>query len=188
MILVLVLGALLLVSVSKGADVVDYLDEKTDAWTRFDFLFKKYGSQYNIPWQWLKAFCLVESDLGRAKSVALGMREPSNIEGSKSSDGKSWGIMQVTLRTGSDFDKSITVEKLNDPVYSVEIACKYISWTINFLNKSSISQSNPRWIEAVVKSYNQGVGNTVNEFSGKKGYANEYWLKWQKQLKRVIEG
>lgn len=181
-------SAFILAGIFRGQEAMDYLDEKTDAWTRFDSLFKKYGSQYNIPWQWLKAFCLVESDLGRAKSVALGMREPSNIDGSKSSDGKSWGIMQVTLKTGSDFDKSITVEKLNDPVYSVEIACKYISWTINFLNKSSITQNNPRWVEAIVKSYNQGVGNTVNEFSGKKGYANEYWLKWQKQLKRVIEG
>ena len=65
------------------------------------------------------------------------------------------------------------------------ISVKYITWVINTLK---ISLDDPRRLEWIVKSYNQGVGNTLKEMKNpKQGYANDYWAKWQKQFTRVVE-
>lgn len=171
------------VASTKGTEIVDYVDEKTASWTKYDGLFKKYGEKYKIPWQWLKAFALVESDLGRYPSVAHGIKFPKDVEKSTSQDGLSWGLMQVVVSTAKDFDKSANAEKLNDPEYSVNIACQYINFT-----KKYFTESDPRYVEWIVKSYNQGAGNTLKELSGKtKGYTGDYFQKWTKQLARVME-
>ena len=46
-----------------------------------------------------------------------------------------------------------------------------------------------RFIEAVVKSYNQGPGNTRKELSGKsEGFADEYWDRYQRNYEKVVKG
>ena len=95
-------------------------------WTRFDALFKKYGKLYMVDWQMLKAIAMNESSLGSVKSVAHGIMYPSDIEASKSQDGKSWGLMQVTLTTARDLDPTASAEKLNTPEYSIKLAAQYL--------------------------------------------------------------
>ena len=70
-----------------------------DDFTKWDDLLKKYSVQYKVPWRWLKVIILNESSNGNDRSVLRGLANPNDIEGSKSSDGKSWGLMQITLAT-----------------------------------------------------------------------------------------
>jgi membrane-bound lytic murein transglycosylase MltF len=152
-------------------------------WTAFDSEFKAAGARYGVAWQWLKAIALNESDLGRNSSVARGLSEPSDIEGSKSSDGLSWGLMQVTLRTGRSLDPACNEIKLNDAKYSINLAAKYLAQL-----KNSFPESDPRFLEWVVKSYNQGPGNSAKERAGKiAGYAQEYFNRFTRNLARVNE-
>lgn len=162
--------------------VHDFVTENVlDYWTRFDHYFLEYGRAYGVNPRWLKAIALNESDLGRAKSVAHGLEYPHDVEGSKSSDGKSWGIMQVTLPTGGDYDKTITPWKLNDPRYSIEIAARFVRDL-----KKQFDSGDPRYLEWVIKSYNQGAGNTRKEKSGlTSGYTGEYWPRFQRNIERV---
>ena len=147
---------------------------------QFDPLFKKYGSQYGVPWEWLAAIAENESRTGLEKSVKRGLASPTDVEGSKSSDGKSWGLMQVTLTTAQGMDKSATPAKLNNPEYSINLAAKFIK------NLSSqFSKLETRYMEWVIKSYNQGPGNTRSEQRTGKGYANEYWARFQRNLEKV---
>lgn len=177
----IILGAVIIMG-SQSQIVQDKIEENLDSWTRFDSAFKKYAQKYNIDWKWLKAIALNESSLGKASSVERGLNFPEDVEGSKSTDGKSWGLMQVTVTTAKDFDLTATPQKLNDPNYSIEIACKYINWV-----KKQFSSTDNKYMEWVVKSYNQGVGNTKKEISKKisKGYADEYWARFQRNLERV---
>ena len=180
MIYLLLIGVIALMG-SKTEKIQEIIEEKSDSWNKYDYLFKKYGTDHNIEWQWLKAICMNESNLGKAKSVMSGLENPSDIESSKSSDGKSWGLMQVTIPTAKDFDLLASAEKLNNPDYSVKISCKYIAWT-----KRQFSSSDSKYLEWIIKSYNQGVGNTKKEISKKsQGFAHDYWIKFQKNLERV---
>lgn len=146
-----------------------------------DFLFETYGMMYQVNPKVLKAICMIESNLGRAKSVAEGMRNPSNVEGSKSSDGKSWGVMQITIPTARDFDQYATPELLNNPEYSVRLAARYMQWV-----QKQFPIFETRYLEWCVKSYNQGVGNTSNERAGKsQGFAHDYWTKFQKAYSQI---
>ncbi len=173
-----ILGILLL----NRQSIVDTVEENMDSWTRFDYLFQKYGKKWDVDWMWLKAIALNESSLGKHASVIRGMENPNDIEGSKSFDGKSWGLMQVTLTTAQDLDKSATPAKLNDPEYSINLGAWYVSKMKDYFNSTD-----PRYIEWVIKSYNQGPGNTNKEKKGliSKGYADDYWFKFQNNLKRV---
>lgn len=138
--------------------------------TGYDSLYKKYASIYDLDWKMLKAICIIESHEGRAPSVAWGLVNPSDIEKSKSTDGKSWGIMQVTLPTARDYDSSATAEKLNVPEYSMNIAAQHLAYLKRLFSNQ---------IEWIVKSYNQGQGNSLKEKRGEiKGYASGYWLKY----------
>lgn len=149
-------------------------------WVRFDSLFKKYGTKYSVPWTWLKAIALNESSLGSNKSVARGLATPTDVEGSKSSDGKSWGLMQVTLTTARDLDPSATEVKLNNPEYSIDLAAKFLSRL-----QSQFPKVDSRYREWVIKSYNQGPGNTKKEIATGKGYAQEYWERFTRNLTKV---
>jgi membrane-bound lytic murein transglycosylase MltF len=153
--------------------------ELTD-WNRFDVLFQQYGASHGVDWQWLKAFALNESNLGRDKSVALGIEHPSDIENSKSSDGKSWGLMQMTIKTARGLDSSATEEKLNDPDFSIDLSARYIAQLMGMF-----SSSDERYVEWVVKSYNQGPGNTKKEMKTGVSYAQEYWDRWLRNYNRV---
>lgn len=163
--------------------VLFLLNTKTGVKSAFDFdsMFKRYANQYGLDWLMLKAICMNESSLGTHPSVVKGMNNPSDINASKSSDGKSWGIMQMTIPTAKDFDQSATAEKLNNPEYSVRLAAQFIAWlTVRF------KVTDPQRNEWIVKSYNQGAGNTYKEISGEtKGYATEYWQRYQRNYAKA---
>lgn len=146
-------------------------------WTKFDGLFKKYGRSYSIPWRWLKAIALNESNLGRAKSVVRGFAVPSDIEGSKSSDGKSWGLMQTTIPTSRDFESSVTAIDLNNPETSVRIAAKYIK---TLINRFGIADK-----ESIVRAYNGGPGFKKTTLG--QTLTPLYYAKFVVNLKRVME-
>lgn len=174
-------GIAALVSLIFGGRMVEAWEESQDDWRRFDYLFKKYGEKSKVPWQWLKAIALNESNLGREKSVSRGLEAPADIEGSKSYDGLSWGLMQVTVKTGKTLDPLTTPEKLNDPDFSVRLAAEYVRVLMKYFN-----ETDPRFVEWVIKSYNQGPGNTAKERAGKSnGFAGEYWERFKRNLQRV---
>lgn len=171
-----------LIALSKNR-IVEEVDavQAQDNWTKFDKWFKLYGAQYGVDWQWLKAIAMNESSLGTAKSVALGMVSPYDIENSKSYDGLSWGLMQVTIKTARGLDPVATEVKLNDPEYSIKLAAKYIGQL-----QKMFPMVDSRYQEWVIKSYNQGPGNSKKERDGKiDGYAQEYWERFQRNLERV---
>lgn len=156
--------------------VQDEVVAASDSFTKWDSLFQMYGRLYGVEWTMLKAIAMNESSLGDAPSVAQGLAAPSDVDGSKSDDGKSWGLMQLTLPTAGDYDPAVTPQRLNNPEYSVEIAAHFISDLLGMF-----TPSDPRYTEWVVKSYNQGAGNTKKEIAGKiDGYADEYWDRYQR--------
>lgn len=170
-------------SKNRIVEEVDTMEAKSN-WTKFDALFKKYGTKYGVDWQFLKAIALNESSLGTAKSVARGFENPYDIEGSKSYDGLSWGLMQVTVKTARDLDPFATEIKLNNADYSIDLAAKYLARL-----QAMFLRDDPRWLEWTIKSYNQGPGNSKKERDGKiQGYAEEYWQRFQRNLNRVKEG
>lgn len=163
--------------------IEEKIETKLPSWTQFDSLYKKWGAAYGIPWTWLKAIALNESSNGRATSVAHGLSNPTDIEGSKSFDGLSWGLMQVTIKTAKGMDPAATEVKLNDPDYSVGLAARYLKQL-----QGMFPLADARYNEWVIKSYNQGPGNTNKERRGETaGYANEYWSRFQRNLLKVEE-
>lgn len=148
-----------------------YLDSAPgDPFTRFDFLFKNYSGQYDVPWRWIKAICMNESNLGQAPSVARGLANPSDVDGSKSSDGKSWGIMQTTVPTSDQFFPGTTASDLNDPDTSVKCAAAYLHWVMdNYFDD----------VEDVVRAYNGGPGF-------KKASTDTYWARFQANMAQVL--
>lgn len=153
---------------------------KPTNWNRWDNAFKSAGSTFGVPWTWLKAIALNESSLGAYPSVARGLASPTDIQGSKSQDGLSWGLMQVTIKTARGLDPNATEVKLNDPIYSINLAAKYLSQL-----SSQFPKVDSRYVEYVIKSYNQGPGNTKKEIASGKGYADEYWSRFQRNLEKV---
>ncbi len=165
----------------KKDDIVSAVEVHLPAWNRFDEKFKIAAQRYSVNWTWLKAISLNESNLGQIGSVALGLENPNDVEGSKSSDGLSWGLMQVTVKTGQSMDPTCSPIKLNDPDYSIDLSARYISTLMNMF-----SPTDDRYIEWVIKSYNQGPGNTRKEISGASdGFAQAYWDRFQRNLTRV---
>lgn len=157
-------------------------------WTRYDATFKKWAAVYSVPWTWLKAIALNESSLGNYPTVAEGIRNPANVEGSKSQDGKSWGLMQMILPTAREVDPVLknlsdyeVAKRLNNPDYSIQLAAKYLS-QLSTQFPSPLS----RRVEWIIKSYNQGPGNTRKEMDGRSsGFAHEYWTRFQRNLEKV---
>lgn len=169
-------------SKNRIVEEIDTVEAQSgDNWTKYDALFQKYGAMNNVPWQYLKAIAMNESSLGTAKSVAVGLTNPYDIEGSKSYDGLSWGLMQVTIKTARGLDPAATEIKLNDPEYSIKLAAKYVGQL-----QKMFSTVEPRYVEWVIKSYNQGPGNSKKERAGtSQGFAQEYWDRWQRNYERV---
>lgn len=170
-------GALLLVVVFMKRNDLKKV-AVMNAVTTYDELFKKYGAAYGVDWKLLKAICYVESTLGLNPRVKRGLEVPSDIEGSKSTDGKSWGLMQLRPETARDFDSTATPEKLNNAEFSIKIGAQFVAWTQNYIKKF-VSPANPRFLEFVIKAYNQGVGNTKKEIQKlSAGYAEAYFKKF----------
>lgn len=139
---------IVLLALFKGSNAMAE-NETVDEFHQWDNLIKKYASKSSVPWTWVKAIMMNESNLGRAASVKRGLINPSDVQGSKSSDGKSWGLMQLTLPTARMFESSVTETGLNDPEVSVRIAVKYLDWLYGKKNGDQ---------EAVVRGYNGGPG------------------------------
>lgn len=163
----LILGAVALFALlaTKKDAVVEKIEEEVvahkDSFHRWDDLFDRYGRMYGVPFVWLKAICMNESSLGEYPTVALGLSEPANKEGSKSQDGLSWGIMQVTEATGRDFDPGCNYFRLNNPDYSVEMACKVLARSMR-----AFPLVDPNNEEHNVKAYNGGVQRILWEITG----------------------
>lgn len=150
-------------------------------WNRFDGLFHRYGERYAVSWRTLKAICMNESTLGTHPRVARGLDDPEDVDGSKSEDGKSWGIMQVRLTTAQWLDPHATQVRLNNPEYSVQLAARYLA-----ILKGMFLYEGDRAFEYSIKAYNQGPGNTKKEVAGTiKGYAHDYWAKFQKHMAEI---
>ncbi len=146
-------------------------------WERWDYYFKLSGEKWNVDWRWLKAIAMNESSLGTNRSVKIGLDNPKNVAGSVSSDGLSYGLMQVTLKTAKDMDPSITAQKLNVPEYSIDLAARYISQL-----KKMFSITDLRYVEWVIKSYNAGGGAIKKQINNPTGLADEYWRRFKNNL------
>ena len=118
--------------------------------SKFDVLFKKYADLEGIDWKILKVICQNESSMGTNPRVLKGLMNPFDIVGSTSTDGKSWGIMQIILSTGRDFDKNVNEVKLNNPDYSVAMSAKLV--------KVLSKRYNGKFRD-IMMAYNHGMGN-----------------------------
>lgn len=125
-------------------------------WGKYDSLFRDASLRYGVPFKYLKGIAMIESSLGL---------DPRVKSGGVSSDGKSWGLMQFTLPTAQDFDSGATPQKLNNDVYSVDLAGQFLK---------SLMKQFPNDERKVIMSYNQGAGNTR---AGKQ-YAAAYYTKF----------
>lgn len=133
-------------------------------WNTYDSLFKKYASEYNLDWKMLKAIAINESSLGQDSRVEK--REWS-------SDGKSRGLMQLTVPTANDYEL-VDANGLDNPETSIRIAAKFL----HDLTKTFLTNT-----QKIVMSYNQGAGNTLKG----KMYALEYYTRWLNHYKLVEE-
>lgn len=141
----------------------DYLRDKNDA------LFLKYGLLNGVKPELMKAIALVESDLGQ---------DPRVKRGDTSSDGKSWGIMQIAPRIGSAKEIEIkgvntTPEMLNDDETSIQLAAKLLG----YLTRKYEGDENK-----IVRAYNQGEVHTDNNRS----YADDYFKKYLKAKAKIM--
>ena len=157
----LALGGIILMSGRR----VFAVEIGSDDFTKFDSLFKQYGSENGVNWKWLKAICMNESSLGMNSRVKAG---------DVSTDGKSWGIMQLTLPTAGDYHPGVTIEDLNNPDFSVRVAAQFLG----DLNSQFSGD-----MRKVVMSYNQGAGNTR---AGRE-YASGYYDRFVRNLSQVEE-
>lgn len=144
--------------------------------TVYDSEFKKRAAEYGLDWKMLKAIAMIESWLGTYKGVVDTEDERKVApHAPDSSDKLSAGIMQVTRVTARDYYPTAEWRDLQDPAFSIKVAAQHLAM-LKRLSKTYIG----RETEFMVKSYNQGQGNSAKEFSGKirEGYANNYWLKY----------
>lgn len=127
---------------------------KSEAWNRYDALFRKYASLNGINWHWLKAFACQESRLATDSRTKVG---------AVSGDGKSWGLMQITLPTALALGSGpIVGTALNDPELSIKLAAKLVA---------ELNRTFPGDLHKMCISYNQGATNTRNG----KDYTGPYW-------------
>lgn len=137
----------------------DLITEKVTTMTgnvnnEYDHLFIKYGNKYGVDWKFLKRIAWIESRIGLNSRVATGIREPANIEGSKSYDGLSWGIMQTTIATSNDYIKGVTAMQLNNPEISISIGAQHVAF---------LKRAYPQFSERdLAMAYNHGQGNQLN--------------------------
>lgn len=133
-------------------------------WTKYDAMFKEHAAKNGLDWKMLKAIAMNESSLG----------QDSRVERKEwSSDGKSRGLMQLTLPTARDFEL-VEAKDLDDAETSVRIAAKFLhALSLTFMGDK----------QKIVMSYNQGAGNTLKG----KLYALEYYNRWLKHYKTVEE-
>ena len=170
--------------VSKNLDSGNDKMLSTQKYSQYDSIFKAAGAKYGVPWLRLKRIAWIESKVGTYRSVAIGIKNPNDVKGSVSDDGKSWGIMQMTLTTMGDYDKTPTPQELNNVSYSIDLAARHLKMLQGiFTNERDI-----------IMSYNHGQGNQKNfvikEKNGtllKTQYlaGRDYWAKYQQAIAEV---
>jgi membrane-bound lytic murein transglycosylase MltF len=147
--------------------ISDAIDSSQKDFDRFDGLLQAAAKKYGISnWLWLKAIAWNESSVGMAASVRRGIENPLDQEGSKSSDGKSWGVMQVTLTTAQGLRAGTSTADLNNPSISIDLGAKYFSQMLSRYSGD---------VTRAVRAYNQGPGNEDN----RKTYADDYLSRFQ---------
>ena len=154
--------------------------------SEFDPLFVKYAKENNLDWKMVKTIAMNESSVGKNARVIAGINNPYDIKASTSTDGKSWGIMQMTVPTARDFDPQASEVKLNDPQYSIKIACKFLA---------SLSKQFNGKVRDIAMAYNHGAGNQKRFLELEKAgtllptqYAagRAYWSKYQSNHKLLF--
>jgi len=167
-----VLVAALIIFVYSSSGMADDSD-----FNRYDALFKTAAKKYNIPWEWIKAVAIIESRLGEASSVKRGLENPDDTEGSKSSDGLSWGIMQVTLRTAQELRPGTMVRDLNNPQISIDLGAKYLGKMYTYFLGNE---------ENTIRAYNGGPGWNKSEKG--RSMTAVYYSRFKKALDEVKNG
>lgn len=182
--IILLIGAGVYLLASNKTDSNEDKKLNVEKYGQFDSLFKASGTKNNVPWMMLKRIAWIESKVGTYKSVAIGIKNPKDIKNSVSDDGKSWGIMQMTLTTMGDYDKTPTAEELNHPDISIELAAQHLK----MLRKLFTNERD------VIMSYNHGQGNQKNFLVKEKAgtllkteypAGRDYWNKYQQAIKEV---
>lgn len=172
---ILIAAALAVVIFFSRNAVADKIESSNSEFDRYDAAFKAAAAKYGISnWLWIKAIAWNESSVGQAASVKRGIANPTDAENSKSSDGKSWGIMQVTLTTAQDLKAGTTVADLNTPSISIDLGAKYISQMLKRYGGD---------LYRAVRAYNQGPGNEDK----RKPYADGYLTKFQTHLAKLAQ-
>jgi soluble lytic murein transglycosylase-like protein len=110
------------------------------AFEKYDALFKRNGKIHGVPWRWLKAIAMNESSLGLNPRVLAGL---------VSSDGLSYGLMQVTLTTARELRPGTTADDLNDPEISIGLSAKYVRRMMDRFGGDR---------EKTIRAYNGGPG------------------------------
>lgn len=139
--------------------------------TKWDQVIKAAAGPVGIDYRALKALAMNESSLWGNPRVARGLLSPSDVEGSKSTDGLSWGGFQMQPSTAQDYDPAATPERLNDPAYSATLAAKHYRRLLAVFGGNE---------EFAVRAYNAGEGRIREELKDKLPIsATDYWTKFQ---------
>ena len=183
MIGLILIGAGVLLASKKSDSGSDKM-LSTEKYSQYDSIFKSAGTKYGVPWIRLKRIAWIESKVGTYRSVAIGIKNPNDVKGSVSDDGKSWGIMQMTLTTMGDYDSTPTPQELNNVSYSIDLAAKHLKMLATlFTNERDI-----------IMSYNHGQGNQKNFIIKEKNgtllktqylAGRDYWAKYQQAIAEV---
>lgn len=139
--------------------------------TKWDLAMRGICVKMEIPFYLMKTIGMIESSLGLHPRVAHGLLFPADIDGSKSEDGKSWGLLQMRVTTAKDYDKTATAEKLNNVDYALSLGGLHLRHLDGIFKHSE---------EFTVKAWNQGEGATFREKNRlAPGKADNYWAKYQ---------
>lgn len=141
--------AFIVLSYKGGTIVSDSNTSQSDEFFKWDSLIRKYSKVNQVPWRWVKAVMWNESNLGLARSVAIGLKEPSNVEDSASYDGLSWGLMQTTVSTSRELFPNVTEIDLNNPETSIKIGTAYLAKLYRRFKGDQ---------ESTIRAYNGGPG------------------------------
>jgi membrane-bound lytic murein transglycosylase MltF len=173
--LIVAAGLAVLTATATAAQTGEGTVEDSTPRPPFLELYQRASRIYGVPWRWLMAFGYTESDNGEATSVAYGLENPGDREGSKSSDGLSWGVMQMTERTANDLRPGTTFQELNNPETSILLGAQYVRQLMDRF---------PGNREYTVRSYNGGPG-FMNTARGQSD-TPKYYARWLKKLDLVM--
>lgn len=135
---------------------------------KYDDKIKAVAKKYNIPWYWIKGIALNESHLGENPLVKAGKA---------SSDGKSYGIMQMTLETANTYAKrKVTIDELNNVDFSFDIAGKFLA---------NLSEAFAGVEKPIIMAYNQGKQATIQGSVKAENYYYRY-LYWKNKILKGI--